>query len=292
MTELTLQALYSGLLVGGAYAMIALGLALVFGTMRLINLAHGELVLLAAYIAFEMERGYGLNALAAIPVAIVIVGATALLTYLAISRIRHERELNSLILTFGLAIVLTNLILMRWSADIRSTSNGWFQEGVVLGGTLFSMRSELLFFLIGLALIGAVHLWLAKTWNGRALRAVASNRAAATLMGVNPARVEAFSFVIAGLLASVAGVAVYTASVVYPALGHNLTVKAFVITVLAGLGSVPGVLIGAVMLGVAEALTATFLKPSLQELAAMVIFLGVLFLKPSGLFGRSNTVRR
>lgn len=292
MLELTLQALYSGLLTGGAYAMMALGLALVFGTMRLINLAHGELVLLAAYIAFEMERSYGVNALAAIPVAIVIVGAVALLTYGAIGQIRRDREINSLILTFGLATILTNLILIRWSADIRSTSNGWFQEGVVIGSTLFSQRSELLFFVIGLVLIGGVHLWLAKSWAGRAVRAVASNRSAAMLMGVNPARVEAISFLVAGLLASVAGVGLYTASVVYPALGANLTVKAFVITVLAGLGSVPGVLIGSVLLGIAESLTATFAKPSLQELAAMVIFLAVLFLKPSGLFGRSNTVRR
>lgn len=292
MLELTLQALYSGLLAGGSYAMIALGLALVFGTMRLINLAHGELVLLSAYIAYEMERSAGLNPLAAIPVAIVVVGAVALLTYGAVTRIREDRELNSLILTFGIAIILTNLILARWSADIRSTSNAWFQDGVVLGGTLYAMRSELLFSVVGLALVAGVALWLAKSWQGRALRAVASNRTAATLMGVNPAKVEAFSFAIAGLLASVSGCALYTASVVFPALGHALTVKAFVVAVLAGMGSVPGVLIGSLILGVAEQLTATFLKPSLQELAAMAIFLTVLFLKPSGLFGRSNVVRR
>jgi branched-chain amino acid transport system permease protein len=292
MLPLTLQALYSGLLIGGSYALIALGLALVFGTMRLINLAHGELVLLAAYIAYEMERGHGINALAAIPVAMVIVGMVALMTYAAIARLRRDRELNSLILTFGLALVLSNLILIRWSADIRSTANGWFQEGVVIGGTLFSARSEILFFLVGAVVLAVVYLWLARTWSGRALRAVASNREAATLMGINPARVEALSFAIAGLLASIAGVALYTTSVVYPALGDALTVKAFVITVLAGLGSVPGVIVGAVMLGVAESLTATYLKPSLQELVAMVIFLAVLFVKPSGLFGRSNVVRR
>ncbi len=292
MLDLTLQALYSGLLAGGSYAMIALGLALVFGTMRLINLAHGELVLLSAYVAYEMERNHGINPLAAIPVSVAIVGLVALLVHVAVSRIRYDRELNSLILTFGIGLVLTNLILIRWSADIRSTSNGWFQEGVVIGGTLFSARSELLFFGIGVAMIAAIYLWLARTWSGRALRAVASNRNAAMLMGVNPARVEAFSFIVAGLLASVAGVGIYTSSVVYPALGGALTVKAFVVTVLAGLGSVPGVLVGAVMLGIAEQLTSTFLKPSLQELAAMAIFLAVLFLKPSGLFGRSNVVRR
>lgn len=292
MLELTLQALYSGLLAGGYYAMVALGLALVFGTMRIINLAHGELVLLAAYVAFEMERSFGLNPLASIPVALVVVGLTALAVYYAISRIKKDRELNSLILTFGLAIVLTNVILLIWSADIRSTGDSWFMDGLVIGDTLFSMRSEVIFFVIGMALVGATYWWLNHTWQGRALRAVSSNRDAAMLMGVNPARIEGISFVIAGILATFSGVAVYTASVVFPALGHNLTIKAFVITVLAGMGSVPGVLLGAVLIGMSESLTTTFAKPSLQELTAMVIFLLILFLRPQGLFARRGVVKK
>ncbi|GAB3449529.1 branched-chain amino acid ABC transporter permease [Insolitispirillum peregrinum] len=292
MLELILQALYSGLLAGGYYAMIALGLALVFGTMRIINLAHGELVLLAAYVAFEMERSFGWTPLASIPVALVVVGLTALVIYLLIGRIRQDRELNSLILTFGIAIVLTNLILMIWSADIRSTSNSWFMDGVVLGDTLFSMRGEVIFCVIGVLLLAATYWWLNHTWQGRALRAVASNRDAAKLMGVNPARIEALSFLVSGVLATFAGVAVYTASVVFPAVGHNLTIKAFVITVLAGMGSVPGVLLGAVLIGVGETMTTTLAKPSLQELTGMVIFLLILFLRPSGLFGRKGMVKK
>jgi branched-chain amino acid transport system permease protein len=292
MVELTLQALYSGALTGAYYAMIALGLALVFGTMRLINLAHGELVLLSAYITYEMEKDFGLNALAAIPVAAVAVGLVGLLTYWLIDKIKQDREINSLILTFGLATVLTNLMLMRWSADIHSTSNSWFQDGIMLGDSLFSQRAELIFAVVSVALIIAIHLWLSLSWQGRALRAVASQRVSAMLMGVNPRLVEASSFILASLLAAVSGAAVFTVSTVYPALGATLTVKAFVITVLAGLGSVPGVLAAAMLLGIGESLTATFLKPSLQELTAMVIFLAVLFLKPSGLFGRSNVVRR
>lgn len=286
MLELTLQALFSGLLAGGYYAMLALGLALVFGTMRIINLAHGELVLLAAYVAFEMERSAGLNPLASIPVALAVVGLVALALYFCVARIRRDRELNSLLLTFGVAIVLTNLILMIWSADIRSTSSGWFLEGFVIADTLFSMRSEVLFFAVGAALIAATWWWLNRSWLGRALRAVSSNRDAALLMGVNPALVEGLSFVVSGILATVSGIAIYCATVVFPALGHNLTIKAFVITVLAGMGSVPGVLLGAVLIGMAESLTATFAKPSLAELAAMAIFLLVLFLRPRGLFGR------
>ena len=125
MTELILQALYSGLLQGGSYALIALGLALVFGTMKVINLAHGELVLLAAYIAYSVESGLGLGPMFAIPIALVIVSLTSVGVYLIVSRIQKDREINSLILTYGIGVILTNFILLVWKADIRSTSSTW-----------------------------------------------------------------------------------------------------------------------------------------------------------------------
>lgn len=157
MTELILQALYSGLLQGGSYALIALGLALVFGTMKIINLAHGELVLLAAYIAYSVESGLGLGPMFAIPIALVIVSLTSVGVYYIVSRIRKDREINSLILTYGIGVILTNFILLVWKADIRSTSSSWLQEGVEIG-PFFSMRSEVIFFGVSLVLMAA--LWL------------------------------------------------------------------------------------------------------------------------------------
>ena len=121
MVELLLQSLYSGLLSGGSYALIALGLALVFGTMKVINLAHGEMVLLAAYLAYFMESRLAVTPLAALPLALVVTSLVAVAVYFLISRITKNRELNSLILTFGIGIILTNAILMIWSADIHST---------------------------------------------------------------------------------------------------------------------------------------------------------------------------
>ena len=112
MTELILQALYSGLLQGGSYALIALGLALVFGTMKVINLAHGELVLLAAYIAYAVESGLGLGPVFAIPIALVVVCLAAVSVYFVVSRIKKDREINSLILTYGIGVILTNVILL------------------------------------------------------------------------------------------------------------------------------------------------------------------------------------
>ncbi|MES2257523.1 MAG: branched-chain amino acid ABC transporter permease [Pseudomonadota bacterium] len=284
MTELILQALYSGLLQGGSYALIALGLALVFGTMKIINLAHGEMVLLAAYIAYAVESGLGLGPMFAIPVALVVVSLTASVVYLIVSRIKKDREINSLILTYGIGVILTNTILLIWKADVRSTSSSWLQEAFVVG-PFYSMRSELLFFGVSLLLMGALWWWLSRSWYGRALRAVSSNRDAAKLMGIDPGRTELVSFIVAGILASFAGVALFSYGVIQPAYGGALTVKAFIITVLAGIGSIPGVLLGAVLLGVCEALTVTLASSALQELAGMSLFLLVLFVMPNGLFG-------
>ncbi|WP_323003234.1 branched-chain amino acid ABC transporter permease [Denitromonas sp.] len=287
MSELIMQALYSGVLQGGSYALIALGLALVFGTMKVINLAHGELVLLAAYMAYTVESRFGLSPVFAIPVALVLVCISAVLVYFLVSLIRKDRELNSLILTYGIGIILTNAVLLIWSADVRSTSSAWMQDALVFG-PFYSMRSEVLFFVVAVVLMGGLWWWLSKSWYGRAVRAVSSNRDAAKLMGINPRSTEIVSFIVAGILASFAGVAIFSYGVIQPAFGHVLTVKAFIITVLAGIGSIPGVMVGALLLGVAEALTVTLASSALQELVGMSLFLLVLFVMPNGLFGAAG----
>jgi branched-chain amino acid transport system permease protein len=284
MSDLILQALYSGVLQGGSYALIALGLALVFGTMKVINLAHGELVLLAAYIAYTVEAKLGLSPVAAIPLALALVCACAVLVYFLVSLIGKDRELNSLILTYGIGVILTNAVLLIWSADVRSTSSAWLQDAVVVG-PFYSMRSEVSFFFVSAVLMAGLWWWLSRSWYGRAVRAVSSNRDAAKLMGINPRTTEIVSFVVAGILAAFAGVAIFSYGVIRPAFGHALTVKAFIITVLAGIGSIPGVMVGGLLLGVAEALTVTLASSALQELVGMALFLLVLFVMPNGLFG-------
>lgn len=284
MFELILQSLYSGVLVGGVYALIALGLTLAFGTMRIINLAHGEMVLVAAYMAYTLENAFQVNPLLAIPLAVIVACMLSVIVNSLVNRIHHDRELNSLILTFGLGIMLTNASQMIWTADIRSTRSAWLQDAISFG-SLYSMKSELLFFAVSLVLVGGVAWWLRASWYGRAVRAVSSNRDAARLMGINPQRTELVSFLVAGLLAGFAGVALYCDSVIQPSLGGALTVKAFIITVLAGMGSIVGVLIGALLIGIAEALTTTLASSALQDLTGMVLFLLVLFVLPNGLFG-------
>lgn len=284
MAELIAQALYSGVLLGGSYALVALGLALVFGTMKVINLAHGELVLLAAYIAYTVESHLAINPVFAIPVVLVIICLSGALIYVLIGLIRKDRELNSLLLTYGIGVILTNAMLLIWSANVRTTSSAWFQGAVVIG-PFYSMRSELTFFIVSLALLGAVWWWLSRSWHGRAVRAVSNHRDAAKLMGINPRTTELVAFAVASILASFAGVALFSYGVIQPAYGHALTIKAFIITVLAGVGSIPGVLVGALLLGVTEALTVTLASSALQGLAGMVLFLLVLLVMPNGLFG-------
>ncbi|UNM96846.1 branched-chain amino acid ABC transporter permease [Ignatzschineria rhizosphaerae] len=284
MFELILQALFSGVLLGGSYALIALGLAIVFGNMKIVNLAHGELVLLAAYLAYASETILGAHPLLAIPLAMIVVCGLSVVIYLLVNLIKSDRELNSLLLTYGCAIVLTNGILLIWKSDVHSSANAWFQDALVIGN-LFSMNSEWVFFLISIVLLLVGAWWLKKSWYGRAVRAVSNNRDAAKLMGINPRVTEIVSFIIAGVLASFAGVALFSTSFIQPEIGNSLTIKAFIITVLAGIGSIHGVLLAAILLGVVESLTITLFSSSLQELTGMGLFLLVLFVMPNGLFG-------
>lgn len=284
MLELIQQAVFSGLLVGSVYALVALGIALTFGAMKIINLAHGELVLLAAYMAYMIESRTGWNPYAAIPLAFAVTGLVSVAVYLLVARIREHRELNSLILTFAIGIILTNAILLVFASDVRSTRSPLLQDAVSFG-SLYAMNAEIVAFAVSLALMAGLWWWLKRSWYGRAVRAVSSSRDAAMLMGIDPARVELAAFLVAGILASAAGVALYTMSVVQPSLGLGLTVKAFIVTVLAGVGSIPGVFCAALLLGVTEAMTVTLASSALQELAGMVLFLLVLFFLPNGLFG-------
>ncbi|POR50082.1 branched-chain amino acid ABC transporter permease [Bosea psychrotolerans] len=284
MLELLQQSLFSGLLVGSVYALVALGIALTFGAMKIINLAHGELVLLAAYMAYVIESRTGWNPYAAIPLAFALTGIVSVVIYLLIERIREHRELNSLILTFAIGIILTNAILLVFASDVRSTGSPFLQDAVSFG-PVYAMKGEITAFIISLAVMAGLWWWLKNSWYGRAVRAVSSNRDAAKLMGIDPRRVELAAFIVAGILASVAGVALYTMSVVQPALGPGLTIKAFIVAVLAGVGSIPGVFCAALLLGVTEAMTVTLASSALQELVGMVLFLLVLFFMPNGLFG-------
>lgn len=286
--DLLLPAIFTALTIGAVYALIALGLALVFGAMKIINLAHGELVLLAAYIGYMFESQWGYNPYLAIPVAFLVVGLIACLIFILLNRITRQRELNSLIFTYSFGIIITNAILIiarnepRMSAEMQETVEP------LLAIDIFATYSQLIALILAILLMLVLWLWLKNSWYGRAVRAVTSNRNAAKLMGINPVRTELVSFVIGALLATVAGIALYTFQPITPGLGHMLTIKAFIITVLAGIGSIPGVLLGAILLALAQTMTESYFNASFANMVSMLLFLAVLIFLPNGLFGKTQ----
>jgi len=280
------QSLLSGLLEGGDYALYSLGLAFVFGILRIINLAHGEVVVLGGYVAYWLLVRWGVSPLLSLPLAAAAGGLAGLVTYrVFLGRVRQAPELNTLILTFGINVFLANLFLQLWTGDLRTIEVDALQRPLSLGPIRVS-AGELVAFVIALAAVLGTQLFLSRTRAGRAIRVTAIDRDSAALAGIDVARVDRRAFVIGGVLAGVAGPLLGVLTHLSPAVGGPLTVKAFILTVLAGVGSISGLIAAGMILGVGEAMTVTFLSSSMRELFGFVLFLVILLARPSGLFGQ------
>jgi len=281
-----IQSVLSGLLEGGNYALYSLGLAFVFGIMQIINMAHGEFLVLGGYVAYWLLVKLGIDPLPALPIAALLAGGVSFLSYrVFIERIRTTVELNTLILTFGIGIFLSNVYLQLWSADLRSISVDWMSNTVKISGIYISL-GEMITFFISFAAVVLLHFFLRRTKAGKAIRITAIDRDAAALSGINVERVDLMAYSIGGMLAGLAGPLLGMLSFVSPGTGIGITVKAFILTVLAGVGSIPGLIAAGMILGVGEALTVTFLSSSLRELFGFTLFLMILLVRPSGLFGK------
>jgi branched-chain amino acid transport system permease protein len=280
------QSLLSGLLEGGDYALYSLGLAFVFGILRIINLAHGEVVVLGGYVAYWLLVKWGVSPLLSLPLAAAAGGGAGLVTYrVFLGRVRQAPELNTLILTFGINVFLANLFLQLWTGDLRSIEVDALQRPLSLGPIRVS-TGELVAFLFAMAAVLGVQLFLSRTRAGRAIRVTAIDRDSAALAGIDVERVDRRAFVIGGVLAGVAGPLLGVLTHLSPGVGGPLTVKAFILTVLAGVGSISGLIAAGMILGVGEAMTVTFLSSSMRELFGFVLFLVILLARPSGLFGQ------
>ena len=280
------QSILSGILEGGNYALYALGLAFVFGIMRIINLAHGEFVVLGGYVAYWILRKWGVDPLLALPLAALVPAGAAWAAHrVFLRRIGTTVELNTLILTFGVGIFLSNLFLQFWSADLRSIDVAWMQSPIALGGIYIGI-GEIAAFGVSVAGVLGLHVFLARTRTGKAIRVTAIDRDAASLAGIDVERMDLLAFSIGGALAGLGGPLLGILSHLSPGAGLGVTIKGFILTVLAGVGSIPGLIAGGVILGVGEAMTATFVSSSFRELFGFILFLGILVVRPSGLFGR------
>lgn len=278
-----LQGIVSGLLAGGVYAMIALGMALIFGVMRVINVAHGTLLMLGGYTTYWLFALYGLNPFLSLIVSFpLLFFIGVLLQRFFVYRVVGAPELSSLILTFGLSILITNLAMLSWTSDYRSVE---FLTGSFLLGPIAVSKSRLLTFGTALAVTVLAFLFLNKTKTGKAIRATSQHRELAQICGINVRRVDIITFGFASGLAGAGGSLISVMFSIFPEMGRGYVFKSFLVIVLGGAGNYPGAFLGGLILGVVEGLTSLLLSAQLSEVIAYVLLVVLLLVRPTGLLG-------
>jgi branched-chain amino acid transport system permease protein len=292
MTQLILQSVVSGLLVGGMYGLVALGLALAFGVLKVLNVAHGELLMLGGYASFFAFTFWGIDPFLSMPLVFIVMFAFGVILYLTLFRYVtrteiHTRIKNSLLISFGLVLVLQSMAVRFFTADERTISTAYSSDALTIGLVRVPVVR-----LAGLAVavIAALFLeWLlSSTRFGRALRATSEDWTRAALTGVDVRRIYLVAFAISAALAAVAGSLISLGYSVSPNIGLGWTLKALIVVVLAGLGSMRGIIVAGLFLGLMESLAAVWLGGQFREVAALVLFLVVLSFRPQGFFGRAH----
>lgn len=282
------QALVNGLMLGGFYAAVVLGFSLVWGVMGVINLAHGEFVMVGAYLTWVLHRDFGWEPFTALVVVMPVMFVLGyVLQRLLVNRVIDKPHLTSLLVTFGVAIIMANLVKLQYSATPRSvdTSLDGFWR---IGATLTVPVTKFWVLVCALVTMAALASFLRWTRLGMSIRAAAQNREAARIVGIEIDRVYAVTFAIAIAITGAAGMMASPIQPIYPFMGPSLTLKSFAITALAGLGSIGGALVGGLVLGVTEVFIATFVPnvgTNLGVVSSFVILVVVLVTRPQGLFG-------
>jgi len=279
-----LQTLVAGLLKGGLYALIGIGMTLIMGVMGIINLAHGQMMMVAMYIA------YILNLLGVDPYFSLLVAMPALFlmgvviqTYLLNPLIKVETILpeNQVLMTVGIGMVLTEVVRFIFKSDYKYVTTSYSSATFFLGGISFNVPLTIAF-CIALVFTAAMFWFLIKTDLGRSIRATAQDKDAATLMGINTGRITVVTMGLGAALVAAAGCLLAPVYYIFPDLGGPFTAKAFVITILGGLGSTVGAIFGGITLGLAESLGATYLGMEYEDVVGLAIFVAVLLFLPGG----------
>lgn len=282
------QTILNGVLQGGVYAAGAVGLSLVFGVSGILNAAHGELIMLGAFSTYWLATAAGVDPLLTLPITFVLLFALGwTLQYIVLNRMLGGPLLLSLLVTFGISLVLVNVALRLWSADYRMLTVSYFQRSLLLGPFVVPL-SRLVACAVGLAMVVGLAFLLERTDVGRRIRATAQDLEMARLLGVNPALVYALTFGIGAGITGVAGSLVALYAPIEPQMGLTYTLFAFAVVVLGGMGYTPGVLWGGLALGVAQALTETYLEAGLSLLVAFFLLYLILRFMPAGIIGHGR----
>lgn len=282
------QSLLNGVLMGGVYALVAVGLTLVFGVLKIINFAHGAFMMIGMYFTYFMVSHLHidpyLSILSVFPMLFLI---GVVIEKLLIERILDAPEHNQLFLTLGIMLFLQNLAIFLWSPDFRVMQSAYNDINFFIGDITISLP-QLLAFGIAILFVILIFILLTKTDLGRAIRAASEDKVGSTLMGINVKKIYWITFGLGTACAGVAGTAVTPFFPIYPYVGDIFLLTAYVVVVLGGLGSVVGALIGGIIIGVADSLGAIFLPGSMKQVVSFSLFILVLLLRPTGLFGRKN----
>ena len=286
---MSFQLLLAALIAGSIYALVALGLNLVYGTMRLLNVAHGDFVMIGAYVAYWGISLWSVSPLLAAPVAVIFAAALAALIYYGIfrrammSRAFIERiEANSLLIFFGVSVILQNVASLLFTANLRGYR---YQEQLVsFWGATLPVNKIMVLVIAGLVCIASV-IFFSRSNLGLAIKALIQQREAAALVGIPVERINLISFCLGFGVAALAGVLVSMTEQISPFMGFPFTVTAFVVIILGGLGNMLGSLLGGLLLGVLETFGVAFTGPSYRSIMIYGVFIAVLLLRPQGLFG-------
>lgn len=283
--DLYLQVLVSGLLMGGVYALIAIGLNLIFGVVRIINFAHGEIVMLAMYLTYWLHSLYGLDPYLSVFILlpVMFVFGAAFQRFI-VQPIQATSAIMKIFTTVGVSLLMQNLALIFWKGDFRTIKTPYSMSSIEVFDIMISIP-RLVAFLTALVSIIALYWFLKYTYVGKALRAIVEDNSVARLMGVKVEKHYLLGFGLGTAFTGLGGVLLMPFSSVYPTVGVTYTLLAFVVVVLGGLGSMSGTFLAGLFIGVVESFSGTFISPALKEAIYFGIFILVLLVRPQGLFG-------
>jgi branched-chain amino acid transport system permease protein len=284
--------LLNGLVTGSAYALIAIGLTLIFGILNVVNFAHGELYAIGGYGGVIAMTSFGLPFYAALPIVMLLAAVMGIvLEFIAFRPLRRRAANDSMVSSFGIAIALQNVFLITFGPHPKMIRTDLSQIRLDIFGVFITAQRAAIV-IATLILVVAFHLVLVRTWLGRSLRAVSQNASTAAVLGVNVSRVASITFAIGGALAASAGLLMSTIYVLHPAVGSMIALKAFTVVILGGMGNVYGAVAAGLLLGVTESLTAGLLFNEARDIVGFGLVIAILLFQPNGLFNFGRSYER